>query len=723
MANSPFIFGANGATSLVPGGVTLPASTSGTIQIEPAAVTTSYAVLMPPAQASGTQILQNDGSGNLSWVTSTSPAAGSDGQVLKSMNSVFINSSYYTPYINYVGNAFSETNTNGWATYSNTAQNIPVNGTGGTATGLTFSRSTSSPLRDTGTFSIVQTNSTNLQGKGVSYAFTIDAADQAKVLSIQLDYNASSTFVAGNGTTAPLNDGTTTTNAGNSDIEVFIYDVTNAILIPVSPEVFTANGTNNFTFKGVFQTASNSTSYRFILHCATNNANATGYTFKFTNVFVGPQYLIQGSPVTDWIAYTPTFVGLGTPSAVSFYSRRAGDSLQVRGIYTQGVATAVAGQLSLGYNGGNANVTIDSSKVSSTMVCGMAALNINSATEYTMLMVGGNSYIVMGAQAAGTAGLSPLIGGVGTGTVVSFFAEVPISGWASNILMSNDADIRVISARMTGATATVTSSYSDVTWTTIVNDTTGSMGAINYTVGSSGYFDVAGSIYASATTITAGQLFAISLFNTTTSTLIEEFTYIYQGTNTTSTSIPFNFRSVLFTSGTQFKIQVKSSTTAPVITSSATENYLSISKQLGPSQVATIDSVNARYFASATSISASLATISWTTKDYDSHSGMASGVYTVPISGKYQINSAILVTGTIALNSSLIMEIQKNGTVVSRYTLFSGGIETDLKGIITDQLNCIGGDLLKIQVSTSITGPSIVSSNFDNYISLFRTGN
>jgi hypothetical protein len=133
--------------------------------------------------------------------------------------------------------------------------------------------------------------------------------------------------------------------------------------------------------------------------------------------------------------------------------------------------------------------------------------------------------------------------------------------------------------------------------------------------------------------------------------------------------------------------------------------------------------VNARYYASSTSISGSLATISWTTKDYDSHGGMSSGVYTVPISGKYQINSAILISGTFALNSTLIMEIQKNSSVVSRFTEYSGGIETDMKGMISDQLNCVAGDLLRIQISTSGSGPAIVSSNFDNYISLFRTGN
>ncbi len=117
--------------------------------------------------------------------------------------------------INYIGNNTAEIDTTGWATYADAAGNVPVNGTGGTATNLTFSRSTSSPLRNTGSFLLAQANSTSLQGKGASYDFSIDTADQATMLQIQFNYNASSTFIASDGMTAPLNDGTTTTNAGN----------------------------------------------------------------------------------------------------------------------------------------------------------------------------------------------------------------------------------------------------------------------------------------------------------------------------------------------------------------------------------------------------------------------------------------------------------------------------------------------------------------------------
>lgn len=48
-------------------GLSLDGATSGTLSIDPPAVVTSYSVVMPDAQGASNTLLQNDGSGNLSW--------------------------------------------------------------------------------------------------------------------------------------------------------------------------------------------------------------------------------------------------------------------------------------------------------------------------------------------------------------------------------------------------------------------------------------------------------------------------------------------------------------------------------------------------------------------------------------------------------------------------------------------------------------------------------
>lgn len=50
-------------------GLKLDGATSGTLTIDPAAITTSYSVTMPAAQGAASTFLQNDGSGVLSWTT------------------------------------------------------------------------------------------------------------------------------------------------------------------------------------------------------------------------------------------------------------------------------------------------------------------------------------------------------------------------------------------------------------------------------------------------------------------------------------------------------------------------------------------------------------------------------------------------------------------------------------------------------------------------------
>lgn len=131
---------------------------------------------------------------------------------------------------------------------------------------------------------------------------------------------------------------------------------------------------------------------------------------------------------------------------------------------------------------------------------------------------------------------------------------------------------------------------------------------------------------------------------------------------------------------------------------------------------------NLRYYSSTTTISGSLVPVVYATQDYDATSMYSSGVATILKDGKYQVNAALLVTGTISLNNTVIMEIQKNGTVVSRATEYVAAALTDVKINISDIISAVFGDLIVINVSTTITTPSIVSSDFDNYVSIANVG-
>ena len=102
-----------------------------------------------------------------------------------------------------------------WTTYADAAGTSPVDGTGGSPAS-TFVAQTDSAIRKNTNFLWTKT-AVNRQGEGFSYAFSIDNADKGKVLQISFEYLiASGTFA-------------------DNDMSVWVYDVTNAVLIQPAP--------------------------------------------------------------------------------------------------------------------------------------------------------------------------------------------------------------------------------------------------------------------------------------------------------------------------------------------------------------------------------------------------------------------------------------------------------------------------------------------------------
>lgn len=108
--------------------------------------------------------------------------------------------------------------------------------------------------------------------------------------------------------------------------------------------------------------------------------------------------------------------------------------------------------------------------------------------------------------------------------------------------------------------------------------------------------------------------------------------------------------------------------------------------------------------------------------DGHSHNGMSSGLYTVPTAGKYQVNVGLALGGTMVLNSTSILEIQKKSTTITNVTKYSGGAVTNETIQVSDIISCIAGDVLRIQVSSTGTAPSIIASNTKNFVSISKLG-
>lgn len=391
--------------------------------------------------------------------------------------------------INYLAaNSDFEAGTTGYSTYADAAAAVPVDGTGGTAN-ITFTATTVSPLRGTRS-GLITKDAANRQGQGVSYNFNIDLADQAQVLRFSFDYQTSANYADG-------------------DVRIYIYDVTNNQIVEVINRDLPANNFGKFV--GSFQTNSTSTSYRAIWHIA--SSNAASYTVEIDNVIIGPQAITKGAIVTDWQSFTPTGSWTGTYSGKY---RRVGDSAEIQYMLT---VSSASGTLTLNPPSG---LAFDGSKIDNLIIGSQGELRDINVGVYPVI----NAYYNGTGLFLTTIGTSSASNHNDTlvtatapftwanGDIVRITVKVPILGWSSNMVLSEDFGNREVYVY---ANAT-TQSIPDNSITTILfqklNDTTNSYNNSTgvFTVPETGTYliDVMCQLSAGTGVDVAGELFLYS---------------------------------------------------------------------------------------------------------------------------------------------------------------------------------------------------------------------
>lgn len=599
-----------------------------------------------------------------------------------------------------IGNGHFEKNVGNWAAYADSAAVTPVDGTGGSPV-LTCTRTTSSPLSGVGSFLITK-DAANRQGNGCGSTFKIDSTDQARVLEVSFDYAVGSgTFVAGSSST-------------DSDLEFFIYDVTNSALIPLSTYKVYSNATApTTTFSGYFQTPSNSTSYRLIAHVATTSTSS--WTFKADNIKISRTKYVYGSPITDWKIYTPTFTGFGSAPAPNFFSRRLGDSLEVIGSVSAGTPTAVTAVMTLGYNGVNSNVSVDYGKIGGADLAGDCGSASGSSTTFfrcAVLTSGSAGTVQFGKQTSTVA----LFSGYALGSDIAQSAQsfhvhfiVPIVGWSSSVQMSDSADTRYIAASYS-ATNTSASTGAVTNFDTMIYDT---HGAVTTGTGTWTFKAPAPGVY-SVTGVFETNSVSWSATNSNTITLTKNGSAykviggrVMDANVTEKLLMPFSGEILLNQGDT---IQIQTATFQPSTCSgTALNNWIAIKRLSGPSAIAASESVNASYSnTSAQSLSNNSQTaITGWTKIFDSHGAFnaTTGIYTCPISGKFRATFQVAFASGYTIDTgNIIAVIQQGGssTIASASSTVFPHINTQtLSAVTTGTFNCLSGDTLTLSVVQS----------------------
>lgn len=604
---------------------------------------------------------------------------------------------------NYILNGDAEIATPKWNAYADAAAAIPVDCTGGSPV-VTFTRSSTTPLAGLNSF-LYTKDSANRQGNGASYDFTIENKDKAKPIEIDMDWSISSgTFV---GSVDP---------ATASDVIVYIYDVTNAVLIePAGRLLEQAVSGISYKYKGTFQASSTSTSYRLCLHTATTSTAA--YTLKMDSIKVGRPVVPNGAVITDWQIYpmtigaTTTAPTKGTTSVDKAYWRRVGDHVEIRYEYKQTAAGASGTGTYLFPL--PAGLVMDTAKIN-TVSGGLA--DTASTVAGAAQIFDGTTVNIAQVSAYNTTNLNMSFGTSGntvsasnyplgnTSARYGFEARVPIVGWSSNVQMSNDTDTRVVSLIAKSSSTTITGSFADIVWATIDKDTHGGLSSAVYTVPVSGIYDIDANLGITGTYI-LNTLNEIDVYKNNSTEVA--YNYVYAGG--AQTSIPLAIRKRLdLVAGDTIRIRAKSSATSPAIISNAALNNFSVSRKSGPAQIAASESVSFLANTSTTAATTSAPFI-YSTVESNSHGAYSSstGKFTAPMSGVYHFD-AVNYTG-----ASFYLSLYKNGTRVTQgVQATSGSVST-----ISSNLRLLAGDTVEVRPDSSVsaTGGAIINL-FSGYL-------
>lgn len=227
-------------------------------------------------------------------------------------------------------NVDAETSLGAWATFADAASPTPTDLTGGSPANVSISRTTTAGEVLDGTASFkLDKSANNSQGEGASCLFNVPPAYQGKFATITIPYK----LLAG--------------SVVSGDLSVWIYDVTNSVLItPLNQMIGGSSGTISATFP-VTPSAGTPANQQYRVGIYFGSTSATAVTMVFDDVQVSPQQEVVVGNITPWQSYTPTFTGFGTVSTQTSRWRQVGESIEIESTFTAGTTTAVEARLSL----------------------------------------------------------------------------------------------------------------------------------------------------------------------------------------------------------------------------------------------------------------------------------------------------------------------------------------------------------------------------------------
>lgn len=561
------------------------------------------------------------------------------------------------PERNYVTNGNISKSVTGFVTYKDANQDLPVDGTGGIPS-VTIAKSTTTPISGEASLVFTKASGTNLRGEGFSYNFSIDRSDQTQTLEI-----------SGKVQTVSSSGGGYTFGTGfYSDVIVYIFDVTNGVLIEPQGIKIDAPPVGSVAndFRATFQTAFNSTSYRLIFH-VTDSTTTDGFELRFDDFYVGKQktnpqastgpvgeiiasgsatvpygfFLCDGTTVSRTV-FADLFQSIGTTYGVGDGSTTF-NLPDLRGIFPRGAGSQTFGSQTYSTSlGTKQNDELEShnhsggtsgpfSTTVATDATRFASNNNNSGTGWWMS--GGNG---QGTGASGGSETRPANQGV------AYYIR-----WLPSVQLANVGDARTVVTQVNRSSTGLTNTYATVVFNTILNDTNAAYNTSTgvWTCPVSDYYRVSAQISFGSLTWGAGANVGIILRRDATD-LFESFGSVSGAADTASNQkAATGSWNVFCNAGQTLTIRGRQTQTGGSIAlnNDAAQNFFTIERLSGRSITTATDTVAAslvRPFGTPQSVvTATITPLAFNSIVLDTNNAYNSGTfnYTAPVSGVYDI--------------------------------------------------------------------------------------
>lgn len=259
----------------------------------------------------------------------------------------------------------------------------------------------------------------------------------------------------------------------------------------------------------------------------------------------------------------------------------------------------------------------------------------------------------------------------GSGDLIRLRFTVPISGWSSNTVMSQDTDTRVVAARYTHNGTGAFNGGSVRAMNTLVFDTHSAYNTSTglYTAPVSGRYRFSGIVQTNSVAWVAGNNARVYFQKNASGTYAFGKEEIMQASNTTNRLLDFDVM-VELNAGDTFSM-VTDASVASTFSGNADRNYLQVERLSGPAVVAASETVAARAYLSANQTginpNASYVKLNFNTRDHDTHNAFDTAAYryNVPSSGRYLISAVVAMASTNVLASFYELYLYKNNAAHS----------------------------------------------------------